>query len=102
VPVLSFTLILSDADDVVDDMTQAKFLKMSDALYEAGCDDGSPGVSCGVVSVSFDREAETLRDAVESAIADVERAGYRVARVEPGERRVFDEINAELAARSSD
>ncbi len=97
----SFTIILADAQDVVVDMsmTQEKFLRMSDALFEAGCDDGSPAVCRGLVVVNFDREAETLRTAIESAVADVQRAGYRVARVEPSERETFDEINAELSTR---
>lgn len=97
----SFTLVLADTDEVVDDMTQAKFLEMSDALFEAGCNDGSPGVRSGVVFVAFDREANSLREAVESAISDVERAGYRVARAEPVDRSVFDELNAELTGRSA-
>lgn len=92
----SFTIILTDAEEIVDDMSQARFLEMSNALYDAGCDDGSPAVSDCEVSVAFDREAKTLRDAIDSAIGDVERAGYRVARVEPGDRDVFNEINSEL------
>lgn len=95
----SFRIILADADEILDDMTHEKLLDMSNAVFEAGCDDSSPGASCGVVHVDFDREAESLREAIESAIADVERAGYRVARVEPDDLQVFEEINAELTAR---
>ena len=95
----TFTIILADAEDIVDDMTQERFLQMSDVLFEAGCDDGSPGVCRGVVTIDFDREAETLRAAIQSAVADVERAGYRIARVEPADRETFDEINAALSAR---
>ncbi len=97
----SFTIILTDVDEIVDDMTQAKFLEMSNALYEAGCDDGSPAVSQCEVSITFDREAESLRNAIDSAIGDVEKAGYRVARVDPGDRNVFDEINSELTSRQT-
>ena len=57
-------------------------VEMADALFAAGCDDATPGSSQGVVMVDFDREAESLGDAVGSAIRDVERAGYAVARVE--------------------
>jgi len=32
-------------------------------------------------------------------LADVERAGYRVAAVQPSERKTFDDINAELIHR---
>jgi hypothetical protein len=70
----SFTLILTG----VDAMTP----EMAEALYEAGCDDSTPGSIGGVVMVHFDREAESLGDAIGSAIKDVEKAGYKVARVE--------------------
>ena len=63
----SFRIRLADTDQIVDDMTQEKLLEMSDAIFEAGCDDSTPGVSCGVVFVDFDREAKTLREAIESA-----------------------------------
>jgi predicted DNA-binding transcriptional regulator AlpA len=47
-----------------------------DALYEAGCDDGSFSLEPdGTVLGFFDREADTQEDAVLSAIDDVERAG---------------------------
>lgn len=72
--VYSFTLILAGVDVLTPEM--------GEALYEAGCDDGSPGSCNGIVSVGFDREAESLGAAVGSAITDVERAGYRVARIE--------------------
>ena len=97
----SFRIILADADKIVDDMTQEKLLEMSDAVFEAGCDDSTPGASCGVVFVDFDREADSLRKAIESAIADVERAGYHVERVDPDERNVFDQINEELTSRTT-
>jgi len=97
----SFTIVLDDTDGIVDDMTQESFLNMSDALCDAGCDDGSPGLSGGEVSIDFLREAESLRDAIESAMTDISRAGYCVSRVEPGERDVFDQINALLAGPSA-
>jgi hypothetical protein len=55
--------------------------EMAEALF-AGCDDSNPWSSEGVVSVGFDREAASLGEAIGSAIKDVERAGYTVARVE--------------------
>jgi hypothetical protein len=70
----SFTLILAGVD--------ATMPEMAEALYEAGCDDSTPGSRCGVVMVHFDREAESLGDAIGSAIKDVEKAGYKVAKVE--------------------
>jgi hypothetical protein len=56
--------------------------ELADRLYEAGCDDGSPGSSCGVASVDFHREAESLEAAIRSAIANVAAAGCAVERVE--------------------
>src|SRR4051794_22509929 len=70
----SFTLTLAG----VDVMTP----EMAEALFEAGCDDSTPGSRAGVVLVHFNREAESLGDALGSAVKDVEKAGYKVARAE--------------------
>ena len=49
--------------------------KYLDALYEAGCDDASVGIGrLGMVALDFDREADTLGEARETAIANVLRA----------------------------
>jgi hypothetical protein len=92
-----FSLVLADCDDVVNDMTQEAFLKMSDAIFAAGCDDASPGVFQGEVVIDFDREGPSLRDAVQSAIRQVEQAGYRVAEVRPEDYSIFQELNEQLA-----
>jgi hypothetical protein len=47
--------------------------------------------------LAFTREANNLEDAVRSAIADVNKAGFTVARVEPAEESVYTKINHELA-----
>jgi hypothetical protein len=70
----TFTLVLSGLAEVTEDI--------ANALYEAGCDDAGVGSCEGVLTVDFDREAESLGSAVGSAITDVERAGFTVARVE--------------------
>lgn len=57
-------------------------VELADALYAAGCDDGTPGTANGVLFVDFHREAATLEEAIRSAIEDVRAAGYDVARVE--------------------
>jgi hypothetical protein len=74
-PIQSFTLILQGLDDVRDEK--------ADALA-AQCDDALMSRSGPVVSLDFDREAPTLREAIASAIRDVERAhvGARVVRIE--------------------
>jgi hypothetical protein len=70
----AFTIILAG----VDEMTP----ELADTLYAAGCDDCSPSSIGPIVSLAFDREAGSLGEAIGSAIADVERAGLAVAKVE--------------------
>lgn len=69
-----FTLILAESLELTDDI--------SDALFEAGCDDGTPGTCNGVFSIDFHREADSLERAICSAIRDVQTAGFKVERVE--------------------
>ena len=69
-----FTLILAESLELTDDI--------ADALFESGCDDGTPGVCDGVFSIDFHREAESLEKAICSAIGNVQTAGYKVERVE--------------------
>jgi len=68
-----FTLILSKGTGLTEDLAEA--------LFEAGCDDGSPGSCEGVVSIDFHRNAESLEAAIRSAIADVQKARCTVAQV---------------------
>lgn len=53
----------------------------SDALY-AHCKDGTLITSGGVTYVDFDRQADSLDQAVRSAIADINAAGFHVTRIE--------------------
>ena len=69
-----FTLVLSPRTELTDELVEA--------LYESGCDDGSPGSRDGVVWVTLHREEDSLEQAIRSGIADVQRAGCHVARVE--------------------
>jgi hypothetical protein len=69
-----FTLIL----DGVEVLTE----EIANDLYEAGCSDGTPFSGEGVTAIGFSREASSLEKALTSAIADVEKAGLRVDRVE--------------------
>jgi hypothetical protein len=66
-------------------VTLAKGTEHSDdlveALYEAGCDDGSVWSTAGVVQIGFSRRAESLETAIRSSIADVQKAGATVAEV---------------------
>ncbi len=69
-----FTLILKGSAELTEEI--------ADNLFEAGCDDGSPGICDGVFSIDFHRTAGTLEEAINSAIANMKSAGYEVERVE--------------------
>jgi hypothetical protein len=69
-----FTLVLADISDMSDDQ--------GDALFEAGCDDGTIVTRDEHVYVDFTRESPSLEQAINTAAADVERAGFRVDHVE--------------------
>ncbi len=53
-----------------------------DALYEAGCDDGTIVTRNRVTFIAFDRKADSLEEAIRSAAAHVRAAGFEVERVE--------------------
>ena len=57
-------------------------LDATDALGNAGCTDASIGGHVEGMELLFERSADSLQAAITSAIADVERAGFPVARVE--------------------
>jgi hypothetical protein len=69
-----FTLVLRGPLELTEDI--------ADELHAAGCDDGTPGTCDGVFSIDFHREAESLEQAILSAIGNVKTAGYQVDRVE--------------------
>jgi hypothetical protein len=50
-------------------------------LFEAGCADGSVSTSNGVTRVDFHRQAASLEEAMRTAVADVQSAGFQVAHV---------------------
>jgi hypothetical protein len=70
----SFTLFLRGLSGLSD--------KLENALFEAGCNDALLGTCDGVVYLDFDREAPSFIRAVDSAIRDVNKAGYQVAGIE--------------------
>jgi len=69
----TFTVVLSGVVELSQELT--------DAIFEADCDDAGVGSCDGVVTVDFDREAESLGDAIGSAVKDLAGAGFTVARV---------------------
>jgi hypothetical protein len=50
----------------------------ADALFAAGCDDGTPASSQGLAWIHFDREAASLEEAIRSAVINVQAAGLTV------------------------
>lgn len=74
-----FTLVFS----VGTELTR----KVRDAFFEAGCDDALLGMRNGEVFLDFDRRAKSFREALLSALADVDRAGLgaEIERVESNE-----------------
>ncbi len=70
----AFDVILKDAAEISDDEAEA--------LFAAGCDDGTPVSRNGAAWIHFDREAISLEEAIRSAVAQVQTAGMRVAKVE--------------------
>lgn len=69
-----FTIRLKDTDALSDDQMEA--------LFANGCTDAVPASSCGEAWIDFDREANTLEEAMRSAVHDVRQNGLKVARVE--------------------
>ena len=68
-----FELVLSPQTELTDDLVEA--------LYEAGCDDGTMGTCNQAASILFARQADSLESAIRSAIADVQKAGCTAAEV---------------------
>ena len=79
-----FTLVLNAALELSEEI--------ADSLFEAGCDDGTPGTSNGVFTIDFHREADSLEQAIRSAIVDVRSAGHDVARVEMEAGRLVPQV----------
>lgn len=52
-------------------------------FYDAGCDDATVSFQKGCIIVDFTREANSIDEAIVSAMKGVEAAGARVDRVEP-------------------
>ena len=63
-------------------MTQQEILDVADALGNTGCTDASLRGHVDGMELLFERSADSLQAAISSAITDVERAGFRVSKVE--------------------
>ncbi|MBV8824891.1 MAG: hypothetical protein JO084_06285 [Bradyrhizobiaceae bacterium] len=83
-----FSIIASGLDPQADDF-ETRF-------YNAGCDDATVSFQKGHIIVDFAREADSIGEAICSAVECVQKAGARVDRVEPDPLVSL----AEIAARS--
>jgi len=85
-----FSLILAGVAELTPEL--------ADALYAATQGDIELNWRDGVAVVEFERTAATLREAILSAIREVEEAamGVRVVRVESETANVIAKINADL------
>lgn len=63
-------------------MTHDEIVDATEALASAGCTDASIRGHAQGIELLFQRTAHSLQVAISSAIADVERAGFRVSKVE--------------------
>jgi hypothetical protein len=86
----TFTLILSGVTEITPEL--------ADALYAATHGDIELNLRDGVAFLEFERRAATLREAITTAIREVELAdvGVRVVRVESETANVIAKINADL------
>jgi hypothetical protein len=75
VSLFRFSVTIQGADVLTGDA--------QDALFEAGCGDGTFGIANGTQTAEFDREAPDFAEAVASAIKAIEGAvpGARVVTV---------------------
>ncbi|TWU11514.1 hypothetical protein CA54_03210 [Symmachiella macrocystis] len=80
----------------IDGMTESTD-EFANAMFEAGCDDGTCGSSCGRVFIAFDREADSFLEAVLSAISDVHRGGYQVWRIDEADQVTQSDIARRLS-----
>ena len=69
-----FDVILKGVSEISDEG--------ADALFQAGCDDATPSSCDGLARVHFDRQAPSLEEAIRSAVAQVQSAGFTASRVE--------------------
>ena len=89
-----FTLVFTG-----DFSEEEPFDSMSDAVYEF-VDDGTVVCRAGRASMMFDRPAETIEEAVVSAIRDVAKAGFKVDAIHTDESDTIAGLNDRLSAGS--
>ena len=90
----NFTVILDPEDKTLDDL-EGVYEKVDDALLYS---------QKGIIGLDFYREAESLEEAIASAVRDLESLGFKVQRIESlpespeVESGYWDELMKELRA----
>jgi hypothetical protein len=62
---------------ILEGITFENFDSVSEALYESGCDDATPGISNGIPMLIFDRQATSFKEAISTALHAVRKASKR-------------------------
>jgi hypothetical protein len=70
-----FSIIASGLDPKADDFEIL--------FFNAGCNDATVSFQKGHIIVDFAREADSIDDAISSAVACMKKAGAQVDRIEP-------------------
>ena len=78
-----FDVLLQNLAEITDEQ--------ADALFSAGCDDATPASSAGLAWIHVDREADSLEDAIHSAVGQVWSAGFHVSKVKLDARNAVAE-----------
>jgi len=69
-----FDVVLKGVAEIADER--------ADALFAAGCDDGTPTSCDGMAWIHFDRESPSLEEAIRLAVSQVQSVGFTVSKVE--------------------
>ncbi|MDJ0597528.1 MAG: hypothetical protein QNJ37_01595 [Crocosphaera sp.] len=91
--VYNFTLVLSGISQVSEDLDT-----LADAIFEAECDDATLCFRNSIAYLEFDRQANSFREAVISAIRQVEGINdkIKVERIEPDDLVTASEISRRI------
>lgn len=81
-----FSIIASGLDPEANDF--------ADRLFNAGCNDATISFQKGHIILDFAREAESLEEAISSAVENTAKAGATVDRIEPDPLVSLSEIAA--------
>jgi hypothetical protein len=69
-----FDIVLKNVAEITDEQ--------ANAIFAAGCDDGTPACCNGISWIHFDRKASSLEEAIRRAAEQIQAAGFGVGKVE--------------------